>query len=168
VCVFRKTYRQSGLQGDHRALASKQKHLGGVMRFFQNAAFAACGMLVAGCAQINVSEAVLSTNQKVAMVSTPGDSVSPPANLVLLANPHGQYVPVATGFGPAPVPALLNGAGAGAAIGAGIYGAAKVSKPSVTNNNTTTSSNSITQSGSSLSTGPQTATSPSTTTQISQ
>src|SRR4029077_10936911 len=86
----------------------------------QNAALAACGFLVAGCAQINVSEAVLSTNQKVAMVSTPGDSVSPPANLVLLANPHGQYVPVATGFGPAPVPALLNGAGAGAAIGEGI------------------------------------------------
>ena len=158
----------SGLHGDHRALASKQKHLGGVMRFFQNAALAACGMLVAGCAQVNVSEAVLSTNQKVAMVSTPGDSVSPPTNLVLLANPHGQYVPLATGFGPAPVPALLNGAGAGAAIGAGIYCAAKVSKPSVTNNNTTTSTNSITQNGSSLSTGPQTATSSSTTTQTSQ
>jgi hypothetical protein len=60
------------------------------MRFFQNAALAACGMLVAGCAQVNVSEAVLSTNQKVAMVSTPGDSVSPPANLILLAYPHGH------------------------------------------------------------------------------
>jgi hypothetical protein len=139
------------------------------MRVLRNAALAACGMLVAGCAQVKVSEAVLSTNQKVAMVSTPGDSVSPPTNLVLLANPHGQYVPVATGFGPAPVPALLNGAGAGVAVGAGIYGAARASKPSVTNNNTTTSTNSITQSGGSmLSTGPQTATSSSTATQISQ
>jgi hypothetical protein len=155
------------------------------MRFFHNAALAACGVLIAGCAQVNVSEAVLSTNQKVAMDSTPGDSVSPPANLVLLANSHGQYVPVATGFGQAPVPALLNGAGAGIAVGAGIYGAAKVAKPPVTNvsntvtggtggqggttnTNSTASTNTITQSGSNLSTGPQTATSSSTTTQQQQ
>src|SRR5215467_4557950 len=85
-----------------------------------------------------------------------------------LAAPHGEYVPVATGFGPAPVPALLNGAGAGVAIGAGIYGAANVSKPSVRNNNITTSSNSITQSGSGLSTGPQTSSTSSNTTQTSQ
>jgi hypothetical protein len=132
------------------------------MRFLQNAALAACGVLLANCAQVKVSEVVLSTNQKVAMVSTPGDSVSPPANLVLLANRHGQYVPVATGFGQAPVPAFLNGAGAGIAVGAGIYGAAKVAKPPVTNNNSTTSSNTITQSGIGNSTGPQTATSNST------
>ena len=138
------------------------------MRFFQNAALAACGMLVAGCAQINVSEAVLSTNKKVAMGLYARRFGFPPANLVLLADRGGPYVPVATGFGPAPVPALLNGAGAGVAIGAGIYGAAKVSKPSVRNNNTTTSSNSITQSGSGLSTGPQTSSTSSTTTQTSQ
>jgi hypothetical protein len=100
---------------------------------YQSAALAALGVLVAGCAQINVSEAVLSTNQKVAMVSTPGDSVSPPTNLVLLADRHGQYAPVATGFGQAPVPAFLAGAGGGIAVGAGIYGAAKVAKPQVTN-----------------------------------
>jgi hypothetical protein len=102
---------------------------------YQSTALAALGVLVAGCAQVqvNVSEAVLSTNQKVAMVSTPGDSVSPPTNLVLLSDRHGQYTPVATGFGQAPVPAFLSGAGAGVAVGAGIYGAAKVAKPQVTN-----------------------------------
>ena len=99
------------------------------------------------------------------MVSTPGNSVSPPANLVLLSDRGGPYLPVATGFGPAPVPALLNGAGAGIALGAGIAGA----RPPVRNSNST--SNSVTQScgngsinnssnagsGSSCSTGPQTA-----------
>jgi hypothetical protein len=108
---------------------------------YQSAALAALGVLVAGCAQVTVSEAVLSTNQKVAMVSTPGDSVSPPTNLVLLADRHGQYAPVATGFGQAPVPAFLAGAGAGIAVGAGIYGAAKVAKPQVTNISNTSAGN---------------------------
>lgn len=129
---------------------------------YQSAALAALGVLVAGCAQVNVSEAVLSTNQKVAMVSTPGDSVSPPTNLVLLSDRHGQYTPVATGFGQAPVPAFLSGAGAGVAVGAGIYGAAKVAKPQVTNisstntggntNGTNTSTNTNTTASSSTST----------------
>jgi len=99
----------------------------------QYVVLATVGVLIAGCAQVRVSEAVLSTNQKVAMVSTPGDSVSPPTNLVLLADRHGQYAPVATGFGQAPIPAFLAGAGAGIAIGAGTYAAAKVVRPQVTN-----------------------------------
>ena len=105
---------------------------GGVMRY-RSAALSMVGVLVAGCAQISVGEVVLSTNQKVAMISTPGDSVSPPTNLVLLADRNGQYAPVATGFGQAPVPAFLAGAGAGIAVSAGIYGAAKAAKPQVTN-----------------------------------
>jgi hypothetical protein len=115
--------------------------------WYQSAAIAALGVLVAGCAQINVSETVLSTDQKVAMVSTPGDSVSPPTNLVLLSDRDGRYVPVATGFGQAPVPAFLAGAGAGIAVGAGILGAAKTTKSQVTNvsNNSTSTGNVSTQ-----------------------
>jgi hypothetical protein len=101
------------------------------MRLLHIAAFAACGVLLSGC--LTTEETVLSTNQKVAMVYSPGDSISPPANLVLLANRNGQYYPVATGFGQAPIPAALNGAVAGAAVGAGIYGGAKVAKPPTTN-----------------------------------
>jgi len=137
------------------------KPLRGVMRY-QNAALAALGVLVAGCAQVNVSEAVLSTNQKVAMVSTPGDSISPPTNLVLLSDRHGQYAPVATGFGQAPVPAFLSGAGAGIAVGAGIYGAAKVAKPQVTNITSTNTGGNT--NGSYTSTNTNTTTSSSTST----
>jgi hypothetical protein len=53
--------------------------------------------------------------------------------LVLFAEKNGQYAPVATGFGQAPVPAFLAGAGSGIALASGIYGAAKVAKPQVTN-----------------------------------
>jgi hypothetical protein len=100
---------------------------------YQSATLAVLGALVAGCAQLNASETILSTNQKVAMISTPGDSVSPPTTLVLFAEKNGQYAPVATGFGQAPVPAFLAGAGSGIAVASGIYGAAKVAKPQVTN-----------------------------------
>ena len=108
---------------------------------------ATLGVLIAGCAQVRVSEAVLSTNQKVAMVSTPGNSVSPPTNLVLLADRHGQYAPIATGFGQAPIPAFLAGAGAGIAVGAGTYAAAKVAKPQVTNISSSNTGGTSTSSG---------------------
>src|SRR6476619_3650387 len=101
------------------------------MRVIQYAALAACGVLLSGC--LTVEETYLSSNQKVAMVYSPGDSISPPTNLVLLANRHGQYVPVATGFGQAPIPAALTGAVGGMAVGAGIYGASRRNDQPVTN-----------------------------------
>lgn len=76
--------------------------------------------LLAGCSQMTVHETVLSTNQRLVMVSSPGDGISPPTNVVLLEETPGRLSPVATGFGTAPVPALLTGAVAGIAVGAGI------------------------------------------------
>ncbi|MDQ4060030.1 MAG: hypothetical protein M3145_02855, partial [Pseudomonadota bacterium] len=67
------------------------------------------------------------------MVSSPGDGASPQTNLVLLEGPTGQYVPVSTGFAQTPATAFIAGAGAGIAIAAGQYGAAKALRPSVTN-----------------------------------
>jgi len=74
-----------------------------------------------GCNTMTVREGVLSTNQRVAMVSSPGDGISPPTSVVLFEHRRGRYVPVATGFGQAPVPAFLTGAGAGIAVGLGAY-----------------------------------------------
>ena len=82
----------------------------------------ALGLLVAGCNTMTVREAVLSTNQRVAMVSNPGDGVSPPTNVVLFEQRPGRYVPVAAGFAQAPVTAFLTGAGAGIALGIGAHG----------------------------------------------
>jgi hypothetical protein len=67
-----------------------------------------------------VREALLSTNQRIVMVSHPGDGVTPPTNVVLLEQSPGKYVPVATGFGTAPIPALLTGGVAGIAVGTGL------------------------------------------------
>jgi hypothetical protein len=75
-------------------------------------------LVAGGCNGLTVREATLSNQQKVAMVSTTGDGVSPPATLVLLESERGQYAPVSTGFAQAPVSAALAGAGAGVAIGA--------------------------------------------------
>jgi predicted small secreted protein len=107
---------------------------GGVMRIQGGAVLIAVGLLVAGCNHVAVGEGVLSTGQKVAMVSTPGDSVSPPSTAVLYQpRPGAQYVPVAAGFGQAPLTAFVTGAGAGIAIGAGIA----AHRPDVTNVSTT-------------------------------
>jgi hypothetical protein len=71
---------------------------------------------------MTVRETVLSTNQRVAMVSAPGDGVTPPTNLVLFEQRPGRYVPVAAGFAQAPVSAFLEGAAGGIAIGIGAHG----------------------------------------------
>jgi hypothetical protein len=97
---------------------------------YRIAALGALGLLTAGCNTVTVREELLSTNQRVAMVSSPGDGVSPPTSVVLFEHRRGQYVPVATGFTQAPVTAFFDGAGAGIALGAGVYGAARVAKPS--------------------------------------
>ncbi|KLK94257.1 hypothetical protein AA309_04695 [Microvirga vignae] len=85
---------------------------------------AACALcfLATGCNSMTVRESVLSTNQRVAMVSAPGDGVTPPTNLVLFEERPGRYVPVAAGFAQAPVTAFLEGAGAGIATGIGLHG----------------------------------------------
>jgi hypothetical protein len=87
-------------------------------------------LLVAGCNTITVRETVLSTNQRVAMVSAPGDGITPPTNVVLLEQQRGRYTPVATGFAQAPVTAFVAGAGAGIALGAGNYAAGRATRPS--------------------------------------
>ena len=104
----------------------------------------AFSLLGAGCNSMTVREGVLSTNQRVAVVSTPGDGFSPPTSLVLLENRPGRFVPVATGFAPPPVTSFLAGAGAGIALGVGTYGAARVARPVVSN---------VVQGGSALATG---------------
>ena len=81
----------------------------------------ALGATLGGCAAINVHETTLSTNQKVAIVSSPGDGVSPPSSTILVAGRSGQFVPVSTGYAQAPVTAAISGATAGIAIGAGNY-----------------------------------------------
>src|SRR5215218_1671065 len=63
------------------------------------------------------------------MVSTLATGWSPPTNAVFYEGRRGQFVPVAAGFGQAPVPAFLNGAGAGIAIGLGNYAGAKALRP---------------------------------------
>jgi hypothetical protein len=90
-------------------------------------------VVLGGCNGLTVREATLSNQQKVAMVSTAGDGVSPPATLVLLESERGQYAPVSTGFAQAPVTAALAGAGAGVAIGASTIAAARAIRPAVTN-----------------------------------
>jgi hypothetical protein len=93
------------------------------------------GLSLTACNQLHVQEAVLSTKQRVAMVSTSGDGVSPPTNAVFYEGKRGYFVPVATGFGQAPVPAFLNGAGAGVAVGIGNYAGAKALRPDHVNVN---------------------------------
>ena len=93
------------------------------------------GLSAAACNNIQVREAVLSTKQRVAMVSTPGDGISPPTNAVFYEGRRGHFVPVAAGFGQAPVPAFLNGAGAGIAVGIGNYAGAKALKADQVNVN---------------------------------
>jgi hypothetical protein len=94
---------------------------------------AALCTVLGGCTAINVRETTLSTNQKVAIVSSPGDGVSPPSSTVLVASRHGQFVPVSTGYAQAPVTAALSGAVGGMAIGAGNYAAARVLRPTQVN-----------------------------------
>lgn len=79
-------------------------------------------LLAAGCNNITVQESVLSTRQRVAMISSPGDGISPPTNVVLFEEHPGRYVPIAAGFTQAPVTAFLTGAGAGIALGIGASG----------------------------------------------
>lgn len=87
------------------------------------AALCALSLFAAGCNTMTVRESVLSTNQRVAMVSNPGDGVTPPTNLVLFEEQPGRYVPVAAGFAQAPTTAFLTGAGAGIAMGIGLHSA---------------------------------------------
>jgi hypothetical protein len=85
----------------------------------------ACALciLAGACNAVSVRETTLSTRQRVAMVSTPGDGVTPPTNVVLFEQRPGRYVPIAAGFAQAPVTSFLQGAGAGIAVGIGAYGA---------------------------------------------
>lgn len=85
---------------------------------------------LAGCNTLTVREGVLSTNQRVAMVSNPGDGVTPPTNVVLLEKHPGRFSPIATGFAQAPVTAFVAGAGSGIALGVGNYAAGRAIRPS--------------------------------------
>ena len=96
---------------------------------YRFAALGIVGLLIASCNTLTVRETVLSTSQKIATVSNPGDGVTPPTTLVLLENGTGQYVPVSTGFAQAPITAFVAGAGSGIAIGTGLASA----RPAVTN-----------------------------------
>lgn len=89
-------------------------------------------LALASCNSLTVREATLSNSQEVAMVSTPGDGVSPPTNLVLMKDARGRFVPISTGYAQAPVTALLAGALAGAAVGGGMAGAAALRRPDST------------------------------------
>lgn len=95
----------------------------------RGAAVAGAGLFLCACNGLTVREATLSNNQTVAMVSTPGDGVSPPTNVVLIKDRHGNFVPVSTGYAQAPVTALFAGAMAGVAVGGGLAGAAALRKP---------------------------------------
>lgn len=90
---------------------------------YRTVAVVGAALLTANCTTMTVRESVLSTRQRVAMVSHPGDGISPPTNLVLFEERPGRYVPVAAGFAQAPVTAFLTGAGAGIALGIGAHGA---------------------------------------------
>ena len=96
-------------------------------------------VMLAGCFDrtLTVSEGRLSTNQRIAMVSSSGNGVSPPTNLVMYEAAPGHMVPVSTGFAQAPVTALMEGVGAAATLGAWNYGAARAIRP----DRTTVSSN---------------------------
>ncbi|MBB3017154.1 hypothetical protein FHR70_000194 [Microvirga lupini] len=82
----------------------------------------ALSLLAVACNTMTVRESVLSTNQRVAMVSNPGDGVTPPTNVVLFESRPGRYEPVAAGFAQAPVTAFVDQAGAGIALGIGAHG----------------------------------------------
>lgn len=79
-------------------------------------------IIVSACNSLTVRESALSTRQRIAMVSSPGDGVSPPTNVVLFEERPGRYVPIAAGFAQAPVTSFLQGAGAGIALGIGAHG----------------------------------------------
>jgi hypothetical protein len=79
-------------------------------------------VLTTGCNGVTVRETTLSTRQRVAMVSSPGDGITPPTNVVLFEERPGRYVPIAAGFAQAPVTSFLQGAGAGIALGIGAHG----------------------------------------------
>lgn len=79
-------------------------------------------LFASACNTMTVRESTLSTRQRVAMVSSPGDGVSPPTSVVLFEDRPGRYVPVAAGFAQAPVTSFLAGAGAGIALGIGTHG----------------------------------------------
>lgn len=97
---------------------------GQIMRY-EIAAIGGVGLILAGCNTMQIHETALSTNQRVAMVSTTGDGITPPTNLVLYEDRPGSYVPVTAGFAAAPVTAFLTGAGAGIAVGAGLGSVAR-------------------------------------------
>lgn len=86
------------------------------------AAMGALCFLATGCNTMTVREGTLSTRQRIAMVSNPGDGVTPPTNVVLFEERPGRYVPIAAGFAQGPVTAFLTGAGAGIALGIGTHG----------------------------------------------
>jgi len=79
-------------------------------------------LLIGACNSVTVRETTLSTRQRVAMVSSPGDGISPPTNVVLFEERPGRYTPIAAGFAQAPVTSFLQGAGAGIALGIGAHG----------------------------------------------
>src|SRR5215210_4399277 len=91
------------------------------------------GLALAGCNTVTVNEGVLSTNQRVALVSSPGDGVTPPTAVVFFEDRRGQFTPVASGFAQAPVTAVVSGLGAGIAVGTGNFAAASAIRPSRTN-----------------------------------
>lgn len=94
-------------------------------------AIAGLSVLTSACNGLTVQEAALSTRQRIAMVSSAGDGVSPPTTLVLMEDRPGRYVPIATGFAQAPVTAFVAGAGAGIALGIGTYGAGRAGRTTV-------------------------------------
>lgn len=83
---------------------------------------------LAACQTMSVNEARLPNGQSVAVVQTSGNGLTPSTTTVFAK--HGRhYVVVNGGVGQPILPAVFNGAVAGAAIGAGIGFA----RPAVTN-----------------------------------
>ncbi len=84
------------------------------------------------CASLKVEEAYLSTNQRVAVVSSRGDGVTPPATVILIEDEPGKFStmkPIATGFGQAPVTAVAAGMGAATIQAVGYYQGQKARRP---------------------------------------
>lgn len=90
---------------------------------------------LAGCSSLMVEEAYLSSNQRVAVVTSRGDGIAPPTTMVLLEGQPGKYStlqPVATGFGQAPITAAVAGIGAATAGAVGYYHGQRAHRPDVT------------------------------------
>lgn len=84
-----------------------------------------------GCSSLRVEEAYLSSNQRVAVVTSRADGIAPPTTMVLLESEPGKYStlqPVATGFGAAPLTAVMSGMGAASATALGYYHGQRVQR----------------------------------------